>query len=155
MTEQIIEWDRPGKRLAVSVLAAICVVAGVLTGTMTAHADTLVTNFYGYQHDDFYVQYWPSARTNTNAKNLMYVRISDDGSCGCGIAFASRPGLSSATNARTGYVGSNNVWANIKKDGGQWISAGTFYLSSAVGGNYVGDYSTWYGDLLYNVRYLP
>jgi hypothetical protein len=140
---------------ALVAIAIFLVSWAVLSATQPARADTLIA-IQGYQHDDFVVQYWPTQRSNTNSQNLMYVRINNDGSCGCGIGFASRPGATSATNARTAnYVGSNNVYANIKKDGGDWISAGTFYLSSAVGGNYVGDYGTWHGQLLYNVKYLP
>ncbi|AYF97206.1 hypothetical protein [Protaetiibacter intestinalis] len=135
------------------LVAGILVVAGVTTAAQPASADT-TTSISGYQQDNFFVQYWSTARTNTHAKNVMYLKLTSVGGCGCGIAFASRPGLSASTNARiSGYI-SAGAWHEFHADNGNaWLSAGTFYLSSAVGGNYVNDYDTWSGSLWYDVLY--
>jgi hypothetical protein len=143
------------RRTWVALAAGALAIAGVVAAAQPAYADTTVA-LTGYQEDNFVVQYWNVARSNTNAKNLMYVKIPNTGGCGCGIAFASRPGLTAATNARTnGYIGSTNSWYQFHADNGNaWLSAGSFYLSSAVGGEYVNTFGTWSGSLMYNVKYI-
>lgn len=150
------------RKSLIAAFATFVATALVLLGGVTpAHAasGTISGDQGGYS-----TIYWSKSRSNLNAKNMMFVRVTNDGSTGYSNKFTF--GIRKTTGhfgvfARTAQFTPSATNYKFHTDSGVgYIGPGTFYLSSSIsgcmgppGGCFGESYGfgTWSGTLQWNL----